>query len=259
MRTGLKPLMIVLCILMLLSLSGCYEDDRYTNANGSKVAEIKFTDEFADNTLKPAYEEYLKNKYDEEFTVTYIEPTVSFYLCKYYGEVTANESGQRFEIFCSYYEDETVTCEDNYFYYTIKDEYEQYMSDIISEVFPEHKIDRSYSFSRFLDVKKKINFDEFLEKYMGDYSNSVDFLVYIKDSELTDSDEQILQLSAALKNINFSGNITIHRFPDEIYDNYEEPLKEYNDSYIIIKCYSDSIEYAKSNWEKEIYKPPLRK
>ena len=94
---------------------------------------------------------------------------------------------------------------------------------------------------------------------MGDYSNSVDFLVYIKDSELTDSDEQILQLSAALKNINFSGNITIHRFPDEIYDNYEEPLKEYNDSYIIIKCYSDSIEYAKSNWEKEIYKPPLRK
>ena len=251
MRTGLKPIMIVLCILMVLIQSGCAkEDNRYTNANGSKVAEIHFTDEFADNTLKPAYEEYLKNKYDEEFTVTYIEPTVDMYLCKYYGEVTANESGEWFEIFCSYYEDETVTCEDTYFQYAIKDEYEQYMSNIISEVFPEHKITQRYSLARFTDVTEKINFDEFLETYMGDDSNRISFLVYIKDSELTNSEEQILQLSEALKNINYSGNITMYRFPDEIYDNYENPLEQYNENCLIIKYYNDSIEYSERNWEK---------
>ena len=253
MRTGLKPLMIVLCILMVLIQSGCAkEDNRYTNANGSKVAEIHFTDEFADNTLKPAYEEYLKNKYDEEFTVTYIEPTVSLNLCKYYGEVTANESGEWFEIFCSYYEDETVTCEDAYFQYTIKDEYEQYMSNIISEVFPEHKIIQIYSSARFTDMTEKINFDEYLETYMGNDSNRINFRVYIKDSELTNSEEQILQLTEALKNINYRGIITIYRGPDEIYDNENDDniFKQFYDNWIKIKCYTDSIEYAEDNWEK---------
>ena len=251
MKTGLKPLMIVLCILTVLIQSGCAKDDnRYTNENGSKVAEIHFTDEFVDNTLKPAYEDYLKNKYDEEFTVTYIEPTISTYLCKYYGEVTADESGQRFEIFCSYYEDETVTCEDTYFQYTIKDEYEQYMSNIVSEVFPEHKIIQTYSSARFTDLTEKINFDEFLEKYMGDDSNSIDFRVFIKDSELTNSDEQILQIIEALKNINYSGNLIIYRYPDEIYDNNDNLSEQYTPNYIIIKCYNDSIEYSERNWKK---------
>ncbi|MDD4590773.1 MAG: hypothetical protein PHG06_10155 [Parabacteroides sp.] len=84
--------------------------------------------------------EYLEDKYGEEFEpLSYAGESWAYS----YDKLSAHPKGKEDQIFniqgCKNKEGKYV-CHDNYFYYIIRDEYEQAMSDIVGKYFTEFKL-----------------------------------------------------------------------------------------------------------------------
>ncbi len=206
-------------------------------------------EQYSEGQFIEKYKEFLKEKYDEEFAIKWVG-NQDYGYCFFEGMGTTDSiPGEEFYFRAGIYENGEVFGEDEYFAFTIRDEYEAYMADLLREFLPEEfKIYQGYPINNFTELKKKISFEEFLEQYKGVYQG-IDFGIYIKESDTTLKQLNLkadLMAEKLLKN-GFYGAIFIRsRYDEEYYSVTREFRGNHgvpkNLERILIKVFNDNYE-----------------
>lgn len=218
-----KLLKILICaVLTTAFLSGCIGDI----AHQLTVKKDPFPDtykltEIPEEKLKEMALAVLKEKYDENFSIRYFRARSATH-CFFWGEGESLDTGYPLLFSVQYFRDRTEV-HDLYFQWTIKKDYEQYMSGFIKDVIPEHKVYMGPGIHFFLDITKKISFNEFLERY-GKQKNGINFNIYVKESYIrsVDANELSTKLGEVIKVTGYQGSITLYPVVD---DTFTEPSK----------------------------------
>ncbi len=165
------------------------------------------------------YKEFLKEKYDEEFTIKWVG-NQDYGYCFFEGRATTDSIEEKgFYFRAGIYENGEVFGEDEYFAFTIRDEYEAYMADLLREFLPEEfKIYQWYPMNKFTELDKKISFNDFLKQYRGRYQG-INFSVYIRESDipLKEMSSKSDLIAEKLLKEGFYSNIFIRSVYDEEY------------------------------------------
>ncbi len=235
---------VVVGILLIAGVA-IWNNPRVQHWGEPRAAKLTVVNE---DQFKEKLLEFWRYKYDEEFSILYTENRDSGY-CFFYGQATSPSIERRFDFWAGVYEDGSVFCEDEYFAFTIRDEYEAYMADLLREFLPEEfKIYQHYPFNKFTELEKKISFEEFLESYRGEYTG-IDFSIYIKESDITlkEMSTRTDLIAAKLLKEGFYGDIFIRSVYDDefplISRSYTgKPGVPKNLERILLKVFEDNYE-----------------
>ncbi len=193
--------------------------------------------------------EFWRYKYEEEFVFLGVGNKDPGY-CFFGGRATSPSiPGEEFIFRAGVYEDGSVFCEDEYFAFTIRDEYEAYMADLLREFLPEEfKIYQRYSLDKFKELDKKISFEEFLERYRGKYTD-IGFSIYVLETKFkwSEAEEKGEEIAKKLFEKGYVGSIFVRTRDEENYrllarNDRRNFSEQPNENTILIKMFEKKYE-----------------
>jgi hypothetical protein len=109
---------------------------------------------------------------------------------------------------------------DEYFQFTIKEDFENYISEIIAEVFPIHKVYANYSSNPFEGFDKNSSLEEVLKEYEEKDIN-FNFYVNVKSSrnlDIENVENSIEELAMLVLSRKYRGCIIVNALDEDYYD-----------------------------------------
>ncbi|GHU55843.1 hypothetical protein AGMMS49975_18210 [Clostridia bacterium] len=219
---------ILICILVLLS--GCTSQGFADNKSLSQSYGTITEEDFKERLVAGLFE-----KYDKHFEISDISSMNDRY-CEYRGIGTSIDDRNSFSFWAAFYNDGTLNFRDSYFQYVIKEDYEKYMSDIVSEVYPENKVIMQHaSYYSFWDgYDKNSTFEDVVRDHNKELKNAIKFNICIHTEGSGSEKQEIAQKIAKhiYDNSDFGASIYIIGVRNNAENGYEQ-IDTGNNNFVI--------------------------